>query len=229
MNKPIDPKLAKFIADSKVKERVYHGTQGDFNQFKSGPRNRIVKGIYFAQNPQTASIFAGQGEGANVMPVHLRMQNPASELDMERILDALPYEAKRTAAQRTAQLKKAGHDSVIMNNGAEGQSGNNYYIAFEPNQIKSAIGNRGTYDPNDPDITKADGGNVPSSPTPSAMPEALQKLREQMRQQVAASTPPLDQKTKEWQQSAAFNRIFPRAHGGRVTHAHHLQIEERPL
>jgi hypothetical protein len=70
------------------------------------------------------------------------------------------------------------------------------------------------------ELLKADGGNVPSFPAPSAMPEALQKLREQMRQQVAASTPPLDQKTKEWQQSAAFNRIFPRAHGGEV----HLAI-----
>jgi hypothetical protein len=31
---------------------------------------------------------------------------------------------------------------------------------FEPNKIKSAIGNRGTYDIEDPDITKAEGGAV---------------------------------------------------------------------
>ncbi len=163
---------AKFLSESIVKNPAYHGTQGDFNEFKSGPRNRVVKGIYFAENPQTANIFAGQGQGANVMPVHLRMQNPATEMDMGRILDALPYEAKRTAAQRTAQLKKAGHDGVIVNNNAEGQSGNNYYIAFEPTQIKSAIGNRGTYDLNDPDINHAEGGRIDNL-SPADMEAAL--------------------------------------------------------
>jgi hypothetical protein len=37
-------------------------------------------------------------------------------------------------------------------------SKNHEYIVFDPTQIKSAIGNRGTYDPNDPDIRKARGG-----------------------------------------------------------------------
>jgi len=32
------------------------------------------------------------------------------------------------------------------------------YIAFQPTQIKSATGNQGTFDPSNPDITKADGG-----------------------------------------------------------------------
>ena len=31
---------------------------------------------------------------------------------------------------------------------------------YHPSQIKSAIGNRGTYDPTDPDITKKRGGKV---------------------------------------------------------------------
>jgi len=43
-----------------------------------------------------------------------------------------------------------------MNGGTENET----YIALHPHQIKSAIGNRGTYDINDPDITKARGGRV---------------------------------------------------------------------
>ena len=35
---------------------------------------------------------------------------------------------------------------------------NDFHIVFEPKQIKSAIGNQGTYDPTVPDITKAEGG-----------------------------------------------------------------------
>jgi hypothetical protein len=34
------------------------------------------------------------------------------------------------------------------------------YIAFHPTQIKSATGNQGTFDPRNPDITKAEGGAV---------------------------------------------------------------------
>ena len=50
-----------------------------------------------------------------------------------------------------AALKAKGHDGIIYNDGEE-------IIVFEPTQIKSAIGNRGTYDPDDPDIRKARGG-----------------------------------------------------------------------
>ena len=41
-------------------------------------------------------------------------------------------------------------------------TGERHYIAWFPEQIKSAIGNRGTYDPKNPDITMAKGGEVPS-------------------------------------------------------------------
>jgi hypothetical protein len=37
--------------------------------------------------------------------------------------------------------------------------GEKEFAVFDPErQLKSAIGNRGTYDPNDPDLTKARGG-----------------------------------------------------------------------
>ncbi len=48
-----------------------------------------------------------------------------------------------------------GHDSVVI---MEGGAIN--YGLFEPTQIKSATGNQGTFDPSNPDITKATGGEV---------------------------------------------------------------------
>ena len=48
-----------------------------------------------------------------------------------------------------------GHDAVVTKEG-----GAINYGIMNSNAIKSAIGNRGTYDPNDPDITKAGGGPV---------------------------------------------------------------------
>lgn len=45
----------------------------------------------------------------------------------------------------TNTLKSLGYDGVIVDGGAE-------IVAFSPTQIKSATGNRGTFDPTDPDI-----------------------------------------------------------------------------
>jgi hypothetical protein len=158
--------LERFLADSAVKDRAYHGTQADFYEFKSGPRNRLVKGMWFTSNPESANFWAGNTEGSNVMPVHLSLKNPAGREEYDSMLNSLPDDKKRTSSQRASQLKKLGHDGLIVNEGTDNET----YIAFNPNQIKSAIGNRGTYDINEADINKAKGGQV----TNDAMWIALQ-------------------------------------------------------
>lgn len=50
-------------------------------------------------------------------------------------------------------IKSHGYDGVVYRNTEEARgSGQDSYIAFDPKQIKSAIGNRGTFDPTDPNI-----------------------------------------------------------------------------
>lgn len=55
----------------------------------------------------------------------------------------------------------SGYDSIIIRNfmGDSGMSNTpesqNLYIALYPNQIKSATGNVGTYDPKNPDISES--------------------------------------------------------------------------
>jgi hypothetical protein len=56
------------------------------------------------------------------------------------------------------KLIRAGHDGVILDYGTP--DGGKEVVAFHPTQIKSATGNQGTFDPSDPDITKATGGEV---------------------------------------------------------------------
>jgi hypothetical protein len=51
--------------------------------------------------------------------------------------------------------KRLGFDGAYMN-----EQGVKNLGVFDPKRIKSAVGNRGTYDINDPDITKAKGGRV---------------------------------------------------------------------
>ncbi|CAB4155935.1 hypothetical protein UFOVP1301_48 [uncultured Caudovirales phage] len=65
--------------------------------------------------------------------------------------------AEQMAEKYKNRLIENGYDGVKYKNEVEG---GNSWIAFHPNQIKSAVGNRGTFDPNEPDITKAGGGDV---------------------------------------------------------------------
>ena len=55
-------------------------------------------------------------------------------------------------------IKQMGHDSIVYNNEFEG--GGDSHILLDPNQMKSAIGNQGTYDPNLRDIGRRKGGSV---------------------------------------------------------------------
>ena len=53
-----------------------------------------------------------------------------------------------STAFRHAVHEATGHDGVVM----EFNGGHKHFVAWFPEQIKSALGNRGTYDPKNPDI-----------------------------------------------------------------------------
>jgi len=113
----------------------------------------------------------------NVMPVHVRAENPfdyQNKKHMSALIEKLgpqlisdpflmdmmheigrgSWDAIESAPVQQA-IKKMGHDSFYVN-----ETGEKNLAVYNPAQIKSATGNRGTYDPNDPDITKAEGGSV---------------------------------------------------------------------
>jgi len=232
-----DVNKAKFLAKSKIKERLYHGTTKDFglfshkHQYSGEGGSHSGSGFYFTDNPESASRYSMmRGEsGSNVMPVHLNIKKPlhfdweqgettgaklkltptqvrSIMLSHPKIKDEDESPLTNWGDIRGASFNKTLNDAVnsyagssmlaALRNDFFGDNheqwlralhkatgydsgttvtpnGERHYIAWFPEQIKSAIGNRGTYDTTDPDITK--------------------KL------------------------------------GGRVTHAHHLEIEERPL
>jgi hypothetical protein len=148
---------AKFLESSKVKQPVYHGTMSDVKEFRTP--------AYFGSKP-VANSFADienltgstellEGESPNVMPVHLGFRNPKvfkKEEDYEKHVwdDALDV----------GKWKKKGYDSIIYAPEGDFNHDEAYFIAFEPEQVKSAIGNRGTYDPTEPDLNKRNGGLI---------------------------------------------------------------------
>jgi hypothetical protein len=80
-----------------------------------------------------------ENRAGSVMPVYLSLQNPLIQ-GYSRMPD--PDLANRAKAK--------GHDGIIVLNGA---GGIDEIVAFRPEQIKSATGNRGTFDPDDADIS----------------------------------------------------------------------------
>lgn len=114
---------------------VYHGTEADFSEFsrsKIGSANTQTlteSGFFFAKEPKLSDRYA-QREGANVMPVYVSIQNPAPTLE---------------ALAETGSQYDGFINSKIV-------------VAKNSEQIKSAIGNRGTFDPSNPNILfQADG------------------------------------------------------------------------
>jgi hypothetical protein len=129
--------------------------------------------------------FIPIGQRSALYPVNLSIKKPLvlkerrdpdtpnRTLDREKhIRDALKLPRTASAKEVTAAAKRAGHDGVIF----EYEKGDpdspfgldREFVAFEPTQVKSAIGNRGTFDPNDPNISLAVG---PGKPMKRTLPE----------------------------------------------------------
>ena len=132
------------------------------------------------KNPATnANDYARNrsGDSPNVVPVYLRMENPlitgftepmpegdsaiAAWLGrMDDFNRGLDRNKERYYKQAIREARSNGHDGVIIRNVEDvaNDAGRRFtdeadvYIAFDPEQIKSAIGNRGTFDAKNPDI-----------------------------------------------------------------------------
>ena len=169
---------------------LYHGTDKDFNAFdpkRIGETDHgwYGEGHYLTASPELASGYSGyknmkamSGEeihpGQNVMPVYARLENP------------YVWPADRPAATNREEAKKItneliarGHDGVIApNQYADGQEGKFWeVVAFDPKQIKSAIGNRGTYNLKSPKLNEARGGSIPFGPDAAQRAVKLAKQR----------------------------------------------------
>lgn len=121
---------------------VYHGTNADFTAFKAGPS-------YFS--PRMDYSYVRNSDV--VMPVYLNIKNPYRAVSQQEI------ETIRSNPERYEVLKAQGYDGMIWSmpdNIMKGASGWGddlpQIVAFYPNQVKSAIGNTGTFDGASDDI-----------------------------------------------------------------------------
>ena len=132
--------VSKIIDENGEPLVVYHGTNEKFNVFDKtkGRANMDIQGMFFSPW-ETDS----QGYGSNVRSFFLNVKNPASFGDGFTALNKHKSEDGAGVSARL-DLIKQGFDGV-NNDGEE-------YIAFSPNQIKSATDNTGTFDSENADI-----------------------------------------------------------------------------
>jgi len=159
---------------------VYHGTRAGFTDFAPGlsdtaSRTGVPEGaFYFTSSPKVAATYPAETrrryyEGANIVPVYLSLQNPlvvgysVPDPDLAPSWDRIPFQGrKRTINEIAHYARENGYDGVIARSIYDrgygdlpfAQSVADTYIAFHPTQIKSATGNAGTFDSNDPDIRR---------------------------------------------------------------------------
>ncbi|MEK6880708.1 MAG: phage tail tape measure protein, partial [Nanoarchaeota archaeon] len=159
---PNNPNLQKFLRGSKVKGVLYHGTQrAGFSEFYEGSHfgsRDQAQDVLWSKGIERTRIKQGAiksledsyalGERDAIYPVYLSIKKPKRVRDVGH---AFNWDNEIDLA------KSQGYDGIVYRNTEEARWRKNHdsYIAFYPNQIKSAIGNRGTYNPNDPDITKS--------------------------------------------------------------------------
>ncbi len=177
---------AKFLEGSAVPPVVYHATSKSFPEFSPKKLGKNTKhptsklGFFTAANPESTEDFVKSHSGiskglyesgANIMPLHLSIKNPFEIPSSDFVFQSMALQnMKKKDADKYLQefidsVKSEGHDGLVIKANPRGFAGGNEfssdnYVAFEPTQIKSAIGNRGTYDTNEPDLNKARGGDV---------------------------------------------------------------------
>jgi len=169
------PEFKNWFGDSKVVDEkgaplvVYHATDAQFDTFDFERLGQFTRGNTDA--PQ-ASVMAEVGVWAHGrplskrtvqerdMPMYLALQNPL-RLSFDELWNLSSDYLDGETLRET--LKKEGYDGLEVD---DSEFGGVSYVAFGPEQIKSVF-NRGTFDPNDPNILNQDTGNKRGSFNPA--------------------------------------------------------------
>lgn len=184
-----DENLKKFLEPSAVQMRLYHGTTATHDihgkeairQLKPSKEGALGSGVYLTPKTQFASEYAnpyipGSTDFAsgNVLPVYAQLRNPlvleGKGDPMIEALTKLGIDESKAARMVERAYENKGYigKEVESRARAQGFDGLMQYrngelaevVSYNPNAIKSAIGNEGTYDTSVPLLNKAEGGLI---------------------------------------------------------------------
>jgi hypothetical protein len=169
---------SKVVDESGKPLVVYHGTNADFKSFRQsdigihlGTFKQANRRVYSAKDKVIMALYAtikkplvigndyGNWSGNSLADRFLSSnffkdskinEDIASVLKIDRAKGGFSTSKLKDNAMRKV-LIDLGYDGIKYPNHFEGKGDS--YIAFEPAQIKSATGNNGNFDGNNPDIT----------------------------------------------------------------------------
>jgi hypothetical protein len=110
---------------------LYHGTGEKFDTFRKDKLGPHERAFFFTSNRQSAEEY-----GATAMPVFLDMKNPVFLDDGYNDAEGKSYDPESDGFWKE-------HDGYVVDRDEDW----NEYVVKEPNQIKSATGNAGTFNP----------------------------------------------------------------------------------
>lgn len=156
--------------------------QEAIRRIKPSKEGALGSGVYLTPNQRYANMY-GSGKSSvdlkevdqsgNVLPVHAQIRNPLiidgthrdpmiealTKLGMDeekaaRMVEKAYEEKGYIGKQVESRARAAGHDGLMQYRDGELSE----VVSYNPNAVKSAIGNQGTYDVYSPDLSKAEGG-----------------------------------------------------------------------
>ena len=161
------PEFKKWFGDSKVVDKngkpmvLSHGTNNkNFNTFD----RKFVTGqlgFHFGTEQQAKNIYGEDTPPKKIIKAYVSIKNPLRMKDPGAWTTSVAIDAINKAAGLkipklapdtyiVEKLQEAGYDGIVYEN--EFEDSGDSFIAFEPNQIKSATDNTGDFSSENPDI-----------------------------------------------------------------------------
>ena len=135
-----------------IEHVVYWDRNGTYQEVGEYGRADLRRMVF-----DVAAAIRGGPTRSGMYETYLSMKNPI-EVDADGAMwNGVDFEGgPHKITHIAAKAKQRGHDGIIVRNVYDSNViqdvAGDVYVAFNPAQIKSAIGNRGTFDPNDPSI-----------------------------------------------------------------------------
>lgn len=155
-----------------------------------------------ALNQRTSGKLLPAQEGGNMLPVYAQIRNPLiigqsgrnidpaaealinlgmDEASAIKLVEKAFEEKGNIGKQIQSRAQAKGYDGIMQYRGGDLSE----VVSYNPNAVKSATGNQGTYDIYNPDLSKADGGKIAKGIT-----GALTKAQEIAKARKAADMAP---------------------------------------
>ena len=165
-----------FLQKSYTNALVNYRVNYDLNSYIALDEDGVLNGTYSEEDIRDEARRIARGKATQgVYPLYINMQNPFIYDAQGYNWNALPFENSKHGTTTTDGIarwaKENGYDGVIIKrvNDVPGYNPADEYIVFNSSQVKSAIYNEGTFNPNDPNIyNQAQEGKYKGSFTPQA-------------------------------------------------------------